>query len=155
MNRTQIHPYIQPEVRKRLRIYAGRKGVSESAVAQSALIRYLDDTNESALIIKRLDRLSRGLGRAQRDVEVLSEAFAIFVQLWLAHTPRLPDAERPAAERSALARFSQFLDHLAGKVASGRTFVREVSPDDESAPAPAADDEPTLVGERNTKGDEP
>jgi hypothetical protein len=130
MSRQQIHPYVPPELRKRLRIFAGRKGVSESAVAQTALLRYLDDSNEGPQIMRRLDRVNRQVARVHRDVDILAEAFSVFVQLWLAHTPRLPESEMAAAERSALSRFSQFLDHLAAKVATGRSFLDDIAPED-------------------------
>ena len=126
MNRKQIHPYVLPEIRHRLRVFAGRKGASESAVVQSALLRYLDDANDGTLIMKRLDRMNRALGRVHKDLDVLAEAFGVFVQLWFAHTPRLNQSEMAAAEDSGLARFREFLDHLAVKVAAGRSFVGDL-----------------------------
>lgn len=118
--------YVPLELRKRIRQYATKKGVSESSVANAALIRYLDDTNDAPLILRRLHKIDDNLERSRRDNDVLSEAFAVFVQLWFAHTPRLADSEKPGAEHSALRRFRDYAEHVAEKVASGGSFITDL-----------------------------
>ena len=135
--REQIHPRIPADLRKRLRAYSGAKGASESSVVQTALTRYLDDANDGPLIMRRLDRLNRSVARAHRDTNVAADAFGVFVQLWLAHTPRIAEEEKTDAERSALARFARFVDHVAAKVAAGPPLLRELAP--ESMPDEADD----------------
>jgi hypothetical protein len=130
-------------LRNRLRQYAAKKGVSESSVNHAALARYLDDTNHDHAIFRKLDRIERNQQRGHRDSEFFVEAFAVFVQIWMAHTPRLADADKPAAERSALQRFREYAEHVAQKVAEGGTsladLVREdVSDGDRAAPGPTA-----------------
>jgi hypothetical protein len=124
--RAQIHGYVPTVLRQQLREYAAKKGVSESSVLHAALLRYLGDPDDTPLILRRLNRIERSLERSHRDADIRAEAFAAFVKVWLAHTPRLPDAERGLAERSALQRFTDFLDHVAGRVAEGKSFVADV-----------------------------
>jgi hypothetical protein len=118
--------YVPLELRNRIRQYAAKKGVSESSVANTALTRYLDDTNDAPLILRRLHKIEANLERSRRDTDVLSEAFAVFVQLWFAHTPRLADPDKPLAEHSALQRFREYADHVAEKVAGGGSFVADL-----------------------------
>jgi predicted transcriptional regulator len=128
--RDQIFPYLTPALRKRLRLYASRRGSTESSVVERALVDYFDgDVTDRALILRRLDRQTRGLATLQRDVELLAQGFGVFVQLWFAHTARIADDSRAAAEKEALRRYSQFLDHVVSEIASGRRFAREASPD--------------------------
>lgn len=133
VKRTQIHPRLPADLGKRLRAFASGKGASQGSVIQAALTKYLDDANDGTLIMRRLDRLSRGVARAHRDVRVVAEAFAVFVQVWLAHTPRIPDAEKTKAERVALARFAQFTEHVAARIASGRSVVADLVRDEDGA----------------------
>ncbi len=135
--RDQIFPYLAPSLRKRLRVYASRRGSTESSVVERALVDYLDgDVTDRALILRRLDRQNRGIAVLKRDVELLAQGFGVFVQLWFAHTPRIADASRAAAEKEALRRYSQFLDHVVSEIAAGRRFAREASSDTPDEPQP-------------------
>lgn len=122
----QIHPRLPRELVRRLRGYASGKGASQAAVIQAALEKYLADANDATLVMRRLDRVSRAMGGLRRDVGVVADALGVYVQVWLAHTPRIADADRAAAERSALARFTQFTDHVASRFSSGRSFMSEL-----------------------------
>jgi hypothetical protein len=115
---------LPTELSDRLRTFASGKGSSQNSIIQKALKRYLDDNLDGPLILKRLDRLSRATTRVHRDVTIIADALAIFVQIYLAHTPRLLDADKPAAERAALERFAQFEDHVAAQMASGRSVMK-------------------------------
>jgi hypothetical protein len=138
--RQQIFPYVTRPLRKRLRLYAAQRGSTESSVVEAALLSYLDaDVTDRALMIRRLDRVTRTVGALRRDVDLLSQGFGVFVQLWFAHTPRLPDEAKGAAEREAVRRYSQFLDHVVREIDSGRRFAHEEAPA-EGGPADDNDD---------------
>jgi hypothetical protein len=121
--RQLIRTYVPATLHNKLQQYAAKKGVSKSAVNHAALARYLDDTNHDHAILRKLDRIERNQERGQRDGDFFVEAFAVFVQIWLAHTPRLADADKPSAEQSALERFREYAEHVAEKVAEGGTFL--------------------------------
>ena len=141
--RTQVHPRLTADLGKRLRDFAKGKGASHGSVVQDALTAYFDGTSDSAVILRRLDRLYRSFARVQRDVNVLAEAFSVFVQVWLAHTPRIDEPDRAKAERTALARFEQFAEHVSMRVGAGKwtldELARRAGPDDDDAPTPPKD----------------
>lgn len=122
----RIHPYLGPDLRARLAKHCLATQTSESAVVRAALEQYLDGTGDFALFLRRLDRNARAHERTLRDLELLSQTVAMFVRLWLAHTPRLPLDARPAAQASAESRYKQFLDRVAERVASGKRFVDDL-----------------------------
>jgi hypothetical protein len=129
--RTRIHPYVTRDLAGRLNAYSGAKGLTESAVVQSALEGHFDgDEKDNAVIIRRLDRLGRAVVRQQRDLEVLSEAFALFVRIWSAYVPDLSEADREAAKRSGARRFDEYLAHLSQRLASGSRLVKSVVTED-------------------------
>lgn len=152
-DREQIHGYVPRELRKRLRHYAAKKGVSESSVTHAALSRYLGDTDDTPLILRKLSRIERTLARITRDADIRAEAFGVFVQIWLAHTPRLEESERAAAESSARRRFADFTDHVAEQVAAGGSFVSNLIREDLADPDElvAAAAGPELAGEPATE----
>jgi predicted DNA-binding protein len=143
----RLQAYLTPAQRKRLAIHCSAHRVTESAAVREALERHMDGTSDLALVLRRLDRLSRGEERLQRDLELLSQAFGLFVRLWLAHTPRLPRDTRAAARASAEARYKQFLDHVAERFASGKRFV-----DDLPQERVADDDELAAIVEEAERG---
>jgi predicted transcriptional regulator len=129
--RTQVHPYLPPELGKRLRTFADRKGSSQGSVIETALTRYFDDANEGPIITRRLDRLSRAVNRVHRDVTVVADALAIYVKTWLGHTPPVAEPDRLRAARSAAGRFVEFTEQVAAQVSSGRSIVADLVRDQE------------------------
>ncbi|HEV3193039.1 MAG TPA: hypothetical protein VGY54_21175, partial [Polyangiaceae bacterium] len=59
---------VRRELAKRLAEYSAASGVASSTVVQAALQQYLDRTSDTALILRRLDRLGRADARAHRDL---------------------------------------------------------------------------------------
>jgi hypothetical protein len=128
--RAQIFPWLTPSLRKRLRAYAAKRGATESSVVESALLQYLDaETTDRALLLRRLDRVGTGLSTLHRDFDIVSQALGVFFQLWFAHTPRIPDDAKAAAEQIALKRYDQFLDHVAAQIMGGQRFAQEIARD--------------------------
>ena len=128
--RKQIHPFLNPGLRKRLALYASQEGATQSAVVESALIRYLDEkVTDRDLILRRLDRIDTNAATQTQNSELLSHAFGVFVQLWFAHAPRLPDDAKAGAEQSASRRYAQFIEHVLSQAASGRSFIGEIVPE--------------------------
>jgi hypothetical protein len=66
--------------------------------------------------------------RCQRDLELVAETLGMFVQLWLAHTPQLPDEAKAPARSSAHARFHQFVTHLSERFSGGPRFLDDLPP---------------------------
>ena len=85
------------------------------------------------MLIRRLDRVTRSLGRLSRDHVIISETLALFVRYFLVVTPPVPDDEQDAARALGLERFEYFVTQLAERVAGGRTLLDDVL--DEIRPA--------------------
>lgn len=106
--------------------YGAAMGMTTSSVVQAALRQYLHGTGDMTLIMRRLDRLSRAWNRTQRDLEIQMEAFGLFVKLWFAHTPRVPDEAKDFARRTADSRFGQFQQHLIEQFQGGHRFIDDL-----------------------------
>lgn len=123
--------YLHCEDFKRLVEYCAATHTTESAVIRAALHRYWADLSPSdaTLIMGRVDRLLRAQQRTQRDLEVLTEAFGIFVKFWFAHTPAVADAARKAAWSMAESRFKHFVDYVSTQFSAGRRFIDDLPRD--------------------------
>lgn len=129
--------YLSNQVDQRLAAAARRPGASKSAITDAALAAFLSperDDQRDAAIIRRLDRLSRQLDRAERDQTILSETVALFVRYYLTITPPLPGAEQDAARALGKERFEYFVAQVGRRLAGGRNMIRdvleEISPDE-------------------------
>jgi hypothetical protein len=141
--RARIYPYLTAEIRERLSAYCAARATTESAVVDAALRQYLDGMSETALLLRRLDRLGQAQARTQRDLAIHSEAFALFVKIWFAHTPTVPAEGRKAAQTVAETRYRQFVQYVAHQLSAGRRFVDDLpatalGDDAEASPPPAA-----------------
>ena len=140
-DRFRIQAYVEADLAKRLAAYSAASCATSSAVVRAALLQYLDRTGDKALFLRRLDRLTLGQARTQRDLEFLSEAFAVFVRLWLAHTPRLQDEAKASARKTSGSRFAEFAQHVVDRFTAGERFLdalpTELIADDAELPRPA------------------
>ncbi len=71
-------------------------------------------------------RLARTQERHQRDLKLLSEAFAVFVHIWFAQAPQIPESEKSAAKRTAHSRYVQFVEFVGSQFAAGARLVGDV-----------------------------
>ena len=135
--RVRIHPYVPPELARRIKDYGTARGLTGSQVVHAALTQYLDGTSDMALVLRRLNRLVEVLDRMYRDLLIFLEAFAVFVELWFAHTPSIPSEAKESARRSAAARFEKYKEFVAERFEGGPRFIddlpQEAITDDEES----------------------
>jgi len=124
--RVRLLPYVDPALAQRVDQFCAATDVTVSAVVAAAIQQYLDGTSDATLVLRRLDRLGRAVARNQRDVELLSEAFAVFVRLWFAHTPAIPEAAKGSVRASAESRYRRFVEHVAEQFSGGQRFLDDL-----------------------------
>ena len=138
MNKFKIQSYISRDNDAALKKYlAAYPKKSKSSVVDAALSDFFANTTDADVLYRRLDRQHRAVGKVARDLEVLQEAFAVFVRLWLAHTPRIGEGERDSAQASAAQRYEQFCDFVGKQLSQGHKFVDDVA---EDVPSPPSND---------------
>src|SRR5580704_11359151 len=120
---------LPPGLAHKLADYAARKGAPQSLVVEAALASHLSpdgaDRLEAALA-RRLDRMSRGIERLERHVDISNEALAVFVRFWLTSTPPLPDAALPAAQAKGRERYEGYIEVVGRRLARGRKLADEI-----------------------------
>jgi hypothetical protein len=124
--RVRLQAYVEPELGERVAQRRAAMGTSESGIVRSSVLHYLDDRSDTALLLRRLDRLGRANARLQRDVELLSESFGVFLRTWFAHTPALPDDSKALARAAAESRYRQLVEHVAQRFSGGRRFLDDL-----------------------------
>ncbi|MGY3697653.1 hypothetical protein ACVIGA_007733 [Bradyrhizobium sp. USDA 3240] len=125
----KLSAYVSDSVAQRLELAAKRPGTNKSAIVDAALDRFLNperDASGDAALIRRLDRMSRQLERADRDVSVLAETIALFIRYYLTITPPLPSQDQDAARALGRERFEMFVAQVGKRVASGGRLVADV-----------------------------
>jgi predicted transcriptional regulator len=124
--------HFEPATLKTVDELATRRRVTKSTIIDAAVTSYLSPDGRDRLeaaITRRLDRLSRQLERLERDVAISAEAFALYVRLWLAVTPPLPDGAHAATQAKARERYDEFVAVLGRRLAKGQSILAEVSSD--------------------------
>lgn len=123
-HRVRIQPYVSPDLRRRLAAYSAAQDVTESAVAEAALTKYLEpDRENEALMGRRLDSVVQTLGRVEERLEVVAEAVGRFVRFSFQLAPERISAE--AMDRGA-GLYRAFLAKVATALAARTTFVAAV-----------------------------
>jgi predicted transcriptional regulator len=114
--------YIDHELSHALDVLAAKPGGNKSRIVNEALGVWLARraTKEIDDLLKvRLDRLSREIGHARRDIEVVLEGLALFVRYQLTVTAPLPEADA-AALAIGNDRFERFITQLGRQIATGK-----------------------------------
>ena len=124
--RVRVYTRLSATLRDRLTGYCAASGIAECAVFEAALQQYVGGTSDLTLVLRRLNRLGREGARIHRDLELLSEAFGVFVRLWFAHTPSIPEEGKPTARSTADNRYRQFVEHVTQRFSTGRRFLDEL-----------------------------
>jgi predicted transcriptional regulator len=121
--------YIDREISDALEALAAGPGANKSRLVNDALAAWLARRASRAVddILKlRLDRISRELGHARRDLEVLLESLSLFVRYQLMVTAPLPEADA-AARAVGRDRFEAFVAQVGRQLAAG---TRTIGQDD-------------------------
>jgi hypothetical protein len=131
---------LPPVLAGQLADYASRKRVPQALIVETALSSFLSpDHSEQmeAVLVRRLDRLTRQVERLERQITVSNEALALFVRFWLTARPALPDIAQPAAQAKGRERYEGFIEALGRRLAKGQSLAKEVSFDVDPQREPA------------------
>ena len=122
-NRVRIQPYISPDLRKRLQAYSAAQDVTESAIAEAALVKYLEpDRSDEALIVRRLDSVAQVLGRVEERLEIVAETVGQFILFAFKLAPEKVPSASPRTD--GLVR--NLLVSVSRAVGTGTTFLAAV-----------------------------
>ena len=111
---------------------ARAKRVTKTEVVEAALASLLSPDHEErleAVLVRRLDRMTRQIDRLLWHVELSNEALALFIRFWLVSNPPLPDAAAKAAQAMGTQRYHGFVDALAKRMEGGPKLREEMSED--------------------------
>ena len=114
--------FLPEDLSERLEALAARPGASKSSILADALTVWLNRRGASELedrFSQRLDRLSKALGRIERDGHVLRESLALFIRYELMINAPLPEGDQ-AARAVGRDRFNAFVARVGEALASGR-----------------------------------
>ena len=82
VRRVRVCVRLSVELRAKLAKYCAASGISERTVIEDALQKHLGNESDTALLLRRFDRVERDMARDHRDLELLSEAFGRYMRLW-------------------------------------------------------------------------
>ena len=137
----RLQSYVEPDFADKVDRFCEARGLSESKLIKSAVAKYIDGTSDWALVQRRLNDIKNALARHHRDDEFHAEAFAVFVQIWYARTPTIPEDRKAAARQLGKSQFKEFAEHVADHFARGNRFLdmMPAEPAAEAAPPNATD----------------
>ena len=123
--------FLPKTLSDRLEALAAKPGASKSAILTDAVTAWLNRRGASELEDRfsiRLDRLTRAIGRVERDSTVILETLALFIRFELAI--QTPLAENDHAGRALGAkRFEAFVTQVGRQVSTGRRTLDAASED--------------------------
>ena len=142
--RDRMNVYFPPHLLKQVADLADRKRLSRSAIVEAAVASFLSpdasDLQEAAFT-RRLDRLSRQIGRLERNVGISTETIALFVRFWLTVTPPLSPEAQTSAQAKGRQRYEGFIEALGQRLQKGQSLLDDLPKDFEKVMSPKNDDQ--------------
>ncbi len=137
--KSRLHVHLDPNLTKHLDSLAEKPGGSKSAIVADALRSFFNQKagNEiDDLFKRRLDRISSNIARVERDVQIIMESQALFINYQFQMTAPLPEADQ-AAKAVAQERFLKFIEQVARRIAGSKEpeDAAEISPPQRKAEA--------------------
>ncbi|MBO9623923.1 MAG: CopG family transcriptional regulator [Sphingomonas sp.] len=117
--------YIDRELSDALEALAAGTQGNKSRLVNDALADWLSrrGTRQIDDLLKlRLDRISREIAHARRDIEVLLESLSLFVRYQLMVTAPLPEGDA-AALAMGRERFEKFVAQVGRQLAAGKRTI--------------------------------
>ncbi len=95
-----------------------REQYTKGDLIDSAVQEYFSGRKEGAdeLVLRRLDKLKLNQDSTRQEILILSEAFHLFVRVFLTNTAEVPEDNRTAAERRGGERLEIFLTNLSDRL---------------------------------------
>lgn len=130
-NKIRHQLFLPKPLSDRLEALSTKPGATKSAILEDAVTAWLNKRGASELEDRfsiRLDRLTRAIGRVERDSNVILETLALFIRFELAI--QTPLAENDHAGRALGAkRFEAFVTQVGRQVSVGRRTL-DAAPED-------------------------
>jgi len=122
----RLHVRLSVRVTERLEMAAHERGATKSAIVEAALDQFLiADTNEDAVVSRRLNLMSHQLEQLERGLKVVNETVALHARYHLTVTPPLPAVEQHAACTLGLERFEIFAAQVGRRLHLGMPLMQE------------------------------
>ena len=118
--RVKASIYIDQQLLTQIKSEAAERRVSQQALIENSLKdRYSEVTQmeRDAAIAERLNRVDHRMHKIEQQIEMVSEALALYVRMWLASTPEVPLELRDTAIKSAQERYQRYLEQLSHRIA--------------------------------------
>ncbi|MFA4994127.1 MAG: hypothetical protein WC521_02355 [Bdellovibrionales bacterium] len=114
--------FLEPGSIEKLGMLSQRPGTTKGDVVAKAIEALIERRNTAEFdqqYIKRLDRITRDVGKARRDIEMTLESLALFIRYNISHDAHLPLPDK-AAYAIAQKRYLKFVDDVGHQLAYSR-----------------------------------
>ena len=131
-DKPRIRPRISAHNHERLWLAVRRGCRSQSEIVDKALSLYFrtrEEDERDAAFLRRLDLMTRHDHRHSRDLAVLQEAFALFVQYFFTVMPSINPDESKVRAAAGANHFQNFLDELSGRMRGGGRTIKNALED--------------------------
>lgn len=124
----RINVYLDDPIADQLALIARRPGANKSAIVNAALDRFFnpEPDNQTAALIRRLDRMTKALDRLDRNTDIGVETLALFIRYFLTVTPPLPQDDQASAHALGRERFEMFVAQVGRRLAQDGNLLSEV-----------------------------
>ena len=130
--RPRIHPRISLRNYERLVAHTRGTQQSQSEISDMAFTLYFSNAHAEAYettLLRRLDKETESIGRLERDIRLLTDAFTLYLQYFFTVVPDIPPAKSDLRASQGVKYFHDFLDKYRDFVSGGGANIKNAVED--------------------------
>lgn len=130
--RPRIRSRLSADIHERLILRAERPDMSVPKILDEALRAYFDgqvQDGRNTALLQRLELMSRHDHRQSRDIAIVQEALALFVQYFFTIMPDMVPADQDIRAAKGVAHFNDYLTELTARMKGGGKNIKNALQD--------------------------
>lgn len=103
---------LSPELHKKIHEHCEENGIQYSAFAEKVLFEYFDKTDDSGMIMKKIDRQTYLLRQIEAMTQLHFEGFGLWLRYYFFHTIDIPEEGKAAAWLDGNSKYVRYMNYL-------------------------------------------
>ncbi len=121
--------YFSSDLVRSIKTICRERGITLQGLVESAVATFVDpqaNEDKEVLLARRLNNIENKLRALSQNIEVLAEAHAQFVRLWMFNTVEVPISKEESAIVQARERFKHFISTISKRLEAGEIIYKDL-----------------------------
>lgn len=130
----QISLRLEKSMVRHLKMVSRERSATMTSIIEASLEEFFKEKSFDELYLSHLDKVSRRVGKVEKNQQLMLETLARFASIYFANTPEVPADKKAQASQLGQARFNKFKEMVSDGMVGAKGIrkpLNEIVFDDE------------------------